>query len=154
MFSQLLTLQRKQPFLNNVMLKNIFSKTKYIIIPLLLLMFCLPVMAGNFFEESTGLKVTANKTGHTKQKIFSGANSIDTGIGQIIQIFLSLVGIIFMIFLFYGGILWMTAAGSEKRIDRAKKIMSQSIVGIIIVLMAYAVSLLIVGMFAGEKTLN
>ena len=100
------------------------------------------------------MKATADKTGHTKQKIFSGANSIDAGIGQIIQIFLSLVGVIFMIFLFYGGILWMTAAGSEKRIDRAKKIMSQSIVGIIIVLMAYAVSLLIVGMFAGEKTLN
>jgi len=136
------------------MLKKIQKKIKYIILPLILLLFCFPVMAQNFFEENSGLKSTANETGHTKQKIFSGADSIDVGVAQVIQIALSLVGIIFMIFLFYGGILWMTAAGSEKRIDRAKKIMSQSIVGLIIVLMAYAISVFIVGMFAGENILD
>lgn len=136
------------------MFKKFLHKIKYFG---LILFFLFPVsalLAQNFFEDSSGLKVTAEKTGHTKQKVFSGGDSLDTGIGQIIQIVLSLVGIAFMIFLFYGGILWMTAAGSEKRIEQAKNIMSQSIIGLIIVLMAYAISYFIVSIFAQKGTIN
>lgn len=136
------------------MLKNISKKIKYIILPLLLLLFCFPVLAENFFESETGLKNMANETGYTKQKIFNSADSINTSVGGIIQLALSLTGLVFMIFIFYGGILWMTAAGTQKRIDRAKKIMSESIIGLIIVFLAYAISYFIINIFAGKGLLD
>lgn len=132
----------------------VLKKIKKIIFPLLFILICLPVHADSFFENQTGLKATADKTGHTKQKIFNSADSIDYSAGRIIQILLSLVGVVFMIFLFYGGILWMTAGGTEKRIDRAKKIMSESIVGLLIVLLAYAVSYFVISIFSTGKILN
>lgn len=136
------------------MLKNISKKIKYIILPLLLLLFCFPVLAENFFESETGLKNMANETGYTKQKIFNSADSINTSVGGIIQLALSLTGLVFMIFIFYGGILWMTAAGTEKRIDRAKKIMSESIIGLLIVFLAYAITFFIINVFSGQKLLD
>ena len=136
------------------MLKNISKKIKYFILPLLLLLFCFPVLAENFFESETGLKNMANETGYTKQKIFNSADSINTSVGGIIQLALSLTGLVFMIFIFYGGILWMTAAGTEKRIDRAKKIMSESIIGLLIVFLAYAITFFIINVFSGQKLLD
>ncbi len=136
------------------MLKNISQKIKYFILPLLLMFFCFPVLAENFFESETGLKNMAAETGYDKQKIFNSADSIDTSVGGIIQLALSLVGLVFMIFLFYGGILWMTAAGTQKRIDRAKKIMSESIIGLIIVFLAYAISFFVINVFSGQGLLD
>lgn len=136
------------------MLKNISQKIKYLIFPLLLMFFCFPVLAENFFESETGLKSMATKTGYDKQKIFNSADSINTSVGGIIQLALSLVGLVFMIFLFYGGILWMTAAGTQKRIDRAKKIMSESIIGLIIVFLSYAISYFVINVFSGQGLLD
>ena len=110
-------------------------------------------MAG-FFEESTGLKSTAEGTGHTKQKIFNSAGSLEMGAGAIIQAILSFVGIIFMVIFIYSGILWMTAGGNDQRIEKAKKIMVESIIGLLIVLLAYAITMFIVGSFAGENLLD
>lgn len=136
------------------MLKNISKKFKYIILPLVMILFCLPVFAEGFFESETGIKNLADETGYTKQKIFNSASSIDTSVGGIIQLALSITGLVFMIFIFYGGILWMTAAGTEKRIDRAKKIMSESIIGLLIVFLAYAITFFIVNVFSGQKLLD
>ena len=84
----------------------------------------------------------------------NSADSINTSVGGIIQLALSLTGLVFMIFIFYGGILWMTAAGTEKRIDRAKKIMSESIIGLLIVFLAYAITFFIINVFSGQKLLD
>ena len=136
------------------MFKNILKKTKYFIVPLLFILFCLPTLADGFFEEQTGLKNMAEETGYTKQTIFNSAKSIDTSVGGIIQLALSLTGLVFMIFIFYGGILWMTAAGTEKRIDRAKKIMSESVIGLLIVFLAYAISYFVINIFSGKGLLD
>lgn len=66
--------------------------------------------------------------------------NLATTIGKIIQGLLSLLGIIFIAYTIYAGYLWMTARGKEETIEKAKAIIRGSIVGIIVVLGAYAIT--------------
>lgn len=66
--------------------------------------------------------------------------NIATTIGTIIKGFLSLLGIVFMGYVIYAGQLWMTARGNEEQIIKAKAIIRGSIIGIIIIFAAYAIT--------------
>ncbi|MFH0856422.1 MAG: pilin [bacterium] len=68
-------------------------------------------------------------------------------IGQIVQWFLAVLGIIFFLFLLQAGFLWMTASGNEDQVGEAKKKMVNALIGLIIVLAAYAIAYLILENF-------
>ena len=40
----------------------------------------------------------------------------------------------------YGGFLWMTAAGNDDAVSKAKKIMIAGVIGLVIVLSAFAIA--------------
>jgi hypothetical protein len=61
-------------------------------------------------------------------------------IGQILAIVLGFTGTIFFILVVYAGILWMTAGGSQENIKKAQDILKAAVVGLIIVLSAYAIT--------------
>ncbi|HLC89909.1 MAG TPA: hypothetical protein VJG65_03030 [Patescibacteria group bacterium] len=61
-------------------------------------------------------------------------------VGRIINSFLSIFGVIFMILIIYGGYKWLMASGREEEVKKAKDIIRQAIIGLIIVLGAYAIS--------------
>jgi hypothetical protein len=65
-------------------------------------------------------------------------------IGQIINYILALVGVFFLILTIYGGFLWMTAGGNEDQIKKAKKYLTNAIIGLIIVLAAYSITFFVV----------
>lgn len=69
-----------------------------------------------------------------------GQTSLPALIGNIINIVLGLLGLIFVVLIVYGGFLWMTAGGGKEQIDKAKGILTNSIIGLIIVIAAYAIS--------------
>jgi len=60
-------------------------------------------------------------------------------IGSIIGAFLALVGVIFLGIMIYAGYLWMTANGNEDKVSKAKDMIRDSIIGIIIIIGAYAI---------------
>ncbi len=76
-------------------------------------------------------------------------NFFSTKIGLIIGTVLTFVGVIFLILIIYAGILWMTAAGNEQSIAKARTIIINSAVGLIIVLAAYALT-----SFLGQQLLK
>lgn len=57
---------------------------------------------------------------------------------SIINFVLSLIGIIFLILVIYAGFLWMTAGGNDDQVGKAKKLIINSIIGIVIIVAAYA----------------
>ena len=61
-------------------------------------------------------------------------------IGRIINIVLSLLGVIFLALAVYGGYEWMTAQGDDKQVTSAKNIIKNSIIGLVIIVAAYAIS--------------
>lgn len=113
----------------------------------------LPVVAAstnsyNFVGES-GLDETAATTGHLEQRFFGQNGSIEGGIAVIISALLSVLGIVFFALMIWSGIMWMTARGDAKKVDRAKDILLDSIVGIIIVSGAYAITYFVLGGIQG-----
>jgi len=58
----------------------------------------------------------------------------------IIQIALSLLGIIFLIIIVFAGYSWMTAAGNEEAVKKAQDMIKRAIIGLVTVLMAYAIT--------------
>lgn len=60
-------------------------------------------------------------------------------IGQAVRILLSFLGIIFIILIILAGYHWMTAGGNQEDITKAKSSIKSSIVGLLIVVGAYAI---------------
>lgn len=61
-------------------------------------------------------------------------------INSIIQVLLGFLGILAVIIILWGGFIWMTAAGDETKVDKAKKLIVSGIIGIVIILAAYAIA--------------
>lgn len=53
---------------------------------------------------------------------------------------LSLVGILFIALIIYGGALWMLSRGEEEKIKKAKQVLSRSVIGIILILGSYSLA--------------
>lgn len=58
--------------------------------------------------------------------------------------FLSLIGVILIGYLIYAGYNWMTAQGDEQKIEKAKSTITRAIVGVIIIMAAYAISVFVI----------
>ncbi len=69
--------------------------------------------------------------------LFSLINSIITAI-------FSVLGLIFLFLTLYAGYLWMTAMGDSKKVTRAKDMLSQAVIGLIIVVLSYGISFFVV----------
>lgn len=60
-------------------------------------------------------------------------------IANIIRVGLGLIGIILVVLLLYAGFLWLTAGGNEEQITTAKAIIKNAVIGLAIILSAYAI---------------
>lgn len=58
---------------------------------------------------------------------------------NIIRIALGVLGVIFLGFIIYAGVVWATAAGNATRIQRAQKIIINAVIGLIIIFLAFAI---------------
>ncbi len=85
------------------------------------------------------------------QNVNFGINQISNTIGltasdprevaaRIINVLLGFLGIIAVVIVLYGGFMWMTAAGNEERISKAKQILTAGIIGLVIIIMAWAIA--------------
>ena len=61
----------------------------------------------------------------------------------IIKYFLGFLAIIFIALIIYGGFYWMTSLGNEQRVAWAKKILFNAVIGLLIVMISYALTLFI-----------
>lgn len=68
-----------------------------------------------------------------------GATDPRVILARIIQIALGFLGILSVALIMYGGFLWMTSSGSEEQISRAKKILINAIIGLIIILASFGI---------------
>ena len=73
------------------------------------------------------------------QSIGLGSADLRTTVTNIINWVLGLLGIIAVIMILYGGFIWLTAAGNEENVTKAKNILSAAIIGLVIVLLAWAI---------------
>lgn len=70
-------------------------------------------------------------------------------IARIIRVAISLLGIVLLLYVLYGGFIWMTAAGDDKKIGEAKSIIVNGIIGLAIILSAYAIVTFVISKLLG-----
>ena len=103
-------------------------------------------------DAINGLDQTAGKVTAFQGQISTVDNSfVQTQTGRIIGVVLSFVGVIFLIMMIYAGIMWMTAQGNDQQVTKAKELLVNSIIGIIIIFAAYAITAFI-GNFVSNLT--
>lgn len=61
-------------------------------------------------------------------------------VGNLIRTFISLLGVIFLVLIVYGGWLWLTARGDKERVEKAKDTITRAVIGIVIVVGAYTLT--------------
>ncbi|MCD6109399.1 hypothetical protein J7J83_01410 [bacterium] len=76
--------------------------------------------------------------GDAPRDIAAGGGDIRALVLNIVSFVLGFLGLIAVIMIIYGGITYVTAAGNQEKVDSAKKIIMYAIVGIIIVLISFA----------------
>lgn len=87
-----------------------------------------------------------------------GVNEVEKGLGNVlpttepretaarlINIALGFLGLIAVVIVLYGGFMWMTAAGNEEKITKAKQILTAGVIGLIIIIMAWAIAKYVIG---------
>ncbi len=79
--------------------------------------------------------------------------NLPTVIGNYIQVFLGFLGVIALLLIIYAGYLWMTAQGNEDNVEKAKDIIKNAVIGLIIITLSYAITAFIIGsvLNAGAK---
>jgi TRAP-type C4-dicarboxylate transport system permease small subunit len=69
-----------------------------------------------------------------------GQANLGETVGSLINIFIGILGIIAVIIVLIGGFTWMTAAGEQGKIDSAKGMLKSGVIGLAIILSAYAIT--------------
>ena len=108
--------------------QNILAKSAALITAMFSFGIAKSVMAIN-----TGLQTTAKEAGLTT----AGATDVYGTISNVISAVLGLVGVIFLILTIYSGFLWMTAQGNPEQVKKAKTMIVQSIIGMVVIFSAY-----------------
>lgn len=100
---------------------------------------------GSFFTASATATPTSNMFGEEDLTAIGTTTGLENTsvqgiVGNIIKSIIGLFGIVATAFIVYGGILWMTSGGEEEKVKKAKKLMISGIVGMVIIVSAYAVT--------------
>lgn len=71
---------------------------------------------------------------------FESSITIESLMALIIQVFLSLLSLIFIILILYAGYNWMTAGGDEQKVTKAKDTIYRAVIGLVITISAFVLT--------------
>lgn len=94
----------------------------------------LAAQQGGSQAAQQGLEEAAGRAG------LDTSTNIQSYIGFIIKGALGILGAIFLVLIILAGFRWMTSAGNSQNIDAAKQTIVNSVIGLVIVLAAYAIT--------------
>ena len=69
-----------------------------------------------------------------------GNQDLRQTVASIINVALSLLGIVALVIILYGGFKWMTAGGNEDSVGEARKIIIAGVIGLAVILSSYAIA--------------
>jgi len=111
-------------------------KIKKYFLSFMVIALCLvPVLGFAFTEAELGSGDLANVASEAGY----GTAELPDVVGRVVKIVLSLMALIAIVIIIVAGFQWMTSGGNEDKIKAAKKLMGSALVGLIIIIFAYAI---------------
>lgn len=110
-------------------MKKIFLKSLFFTVTLFGVF---SVFAYVFAQPDLGLEYGA--------QIGLGSQDIRVTIANIIRTALGLLGIVALVIVLWGGVMWMTAGGDENKVATAKKILINGVIGLAIIMSSWAIT--------------
>lgn len=92
------------------------------------------VLAQNSAEDALGINDLR------EQGVNLGNRDLKATIASIINLILSFLGVLAVLIILLGGFKWMTSQGSSDKVDEAKKLIGEGVVGLVIIFAAYAIA--------------
>jgi len=129
-------------------IKPIYSHILYLLFFLSIVF--LPFLV--FAQDSKGTEALFNGLEKTAEDTYDtgvSQSSLGQTIADILNTLFSVLGVIFLLLVIYSGFLWMTARGNDEQVAKAKKILEQVVIGIIIVVAAYGITYFVLSNIAG-----
>ena len=106
------------------------------------------VLAYDFVSDS-GIGETGVEAGYHDANLTE--DSLAQTIGKIIRAVIAFVGVFFLLLTIYGGLIWMFSRGNEQEVEKAKKILQNAIIGLIVVLLAYGITYFLTNILASVQ---
>ena len=97
--------------------------------------------AASAYSGDTGLNASGSQAGFDVKT----PDQLPIIIGTVIKTALGIVGVVFLVLMVYAGYIWMIARGDESKTEKAKDTIVNCVIGIIIVVGAYAITTYLVG---------
>lgn len=91
----------------------------------------IPVHAQGFISPTDNPSAVSQATG--------GQGSFRSLVLTIVNFALTFLGLIAVVMIIYGGFLYVSAAGNEEKINQGKKIIMYAVIGIVIILLSFAI---------------
>lgn len=99
-----------------------------------------------------GLKTTGEKGLGAKDNKLYPTGGLPEIIGKVVGAILAFVGVIFFCLILWAGFGWMLAKGNEEEINKAKEVIFGAVLGLIVILGAYAITNLVAMIFSNALT--
>ncbi|MFA6250982.1 MAG: hypothetical protein WC686_05835 [Candidatus Shapirobacteria bacterium] len=115
-------------------------RKKYFLTIFVFLMIFFPLLAKAAILSSDVTGKMSDQSVKTQLAAGYEVTSIGSIIAMVIQAFLGLLGIIFIILLILAGYNWMTAAGDEQKVTKARDTIRTAVIGLIIIIAAYSIT--------------
>lgn len=84
----------------------------------------------------------------------TGTTCIVTIIGNVVNIALSFMGVLLLLYILYAGFLWTTAGGDSKKTDAAKTMIQNAVIGLVLTLSAFAISNFVITQLSNINTVS
>lgn len=123
----------------NWLIKLAKYKAVFVVVAVLALSLAMGSMALAEPNDTFGLKPFQEGIGEDTL----GNQDLRTTIGSIINVALSLLGVVAVVIVLLGGFKWMTAGGNEEKTTEARKLIFAGIIGLAIILAAWAITLFV-----------
>ncbi|MBU0661260.1 pilin [Patescibacteria group bacterium] len=123
-----------------------YNKAFGIIVAIVLTVVLAPVIASAQAQPPAGGAVSGSETDPIgidridNSTLALGKNSLPETVASIINVALSLLGIIAVVIVLAGGFKWMTAGGSEEKTAEARKLIFAGVIGLAIIMSAWAIA--------------
>lgn len=98
-----------------------------------------PVLAFTCPEKTVRVGESVSALSECNVEKTDGDKSLMSNVAMLINIFASVMGFLAVGMIIYGGFMLLTAQGDPAKIKRGKDVVTYSIIGVILVMLAYAI---------------